>query len=569
MTEADPQPTPEPQPQTERQRRKAAARAYEQSLPEAQQKVNRFCENWIFAFLVAMVIRHFFIEAYRIPTASMEPILYGSHSMLKADHVVVDKFLFRFTGPSRWGVTVFQYPVPEVGNPQSPDFAINSKGERLDSFPFYPLVQRNFVKRAVVMPGDTFYLANGDLFLQGEDGSFSVAEKPEDIQEVLWLPIYEHGRSLDYLPWEGSGGARVEADGPRIDLTLADGGAVSFTQPLRNLYVKPGTVKVRTRRGNRGVNQDPESWIQYDASLLEPEFVYQGRPGNIWNLGAWDVARVTAKDLDSDRHGTLLNDVMDEFVGDVRLRFRLQKLEGTLIVSQEERTIQSLDWEVRVDGWALRVDDREVASGSNVLVGKELTFISVDDRLQVRADGAPLHEPVAVSAADPSAHRSSLRFAGSGTATIVEVRLDRDVHYSKAGLLEDEWDLFWQPPQRGGYFVDEDELRPGAERARVLRRNLAENRRQFIEALADPDTRKRFLASFEARDSRNGKAQRLWLEPLGDSPERALTAPEGAYLLLGDNSPFSLDARAWGWVPRENLRGSVLAVVLPRWVLVK
>ena len=66
-----------------------------------------FAENWIFAFIVAMAIRHFAIEAYRIPTASMEPMLYGDEAVSKADHVLVDKLLFRFTGPERFGVTVF------------------------------------------------------------------------------------------------------------------------------------------------------------------------------------------------------------------------------------------------------------------------------------------------------------------------------------------------------------------------------------------------------------------------------------------------------------------------------
>ena len=28
--------------------------------------------------------------------------------------MVVDKFFFRFTGPSRWDVTVFQFPQPEI-----------------------------------------------------------------------------------------------------------------------------------------------------------------------------------------------------------------------------------------------------------------------------------------------------------------------------------------------------------------------------------------------------------------------------------------------------------------------
>jgi signal peptidase I len=59
--------------------------------------------------------------------------------------------------------------------------------------------------------------------------------------------------------------------------------------------------------------------------------------------------------------------------------------------------------------------------------------------------------------------------------------------------------------------------------------------------------------------------------PLGTSAGNAITAPPGAYLMMGDNSPLSWDGRSWGWVPKENLRGRVLAVILPfsRWRLVR
>src|ERR1043165_141641 len=108
---------------------------WESHLPGWQQWINGFCENWIFAFIVAMAIRHFCLEAFRIPTASMEPMLYGDPAFSKADHVVVDKFLFRFTARSRWGVPVFQSQLreaePQKGEQTDARTAVTASGQRL------------------------------------------------------------------------------------------------------------------------------------------------------------------------------------------------------------------------------------------------------------------------------------------------------------------------------------------------------------------------------------------------------------------------------------------------------
>src|SRR4029077_14459975 len=121
---------------------------YESRLPPGQQWFNRFAENWIFAFLIAMAVRHFVLEAFRIPTASMEPMLYGDPAFSQSDHVVVDKLLFRFTGVHRWDVTVFQFPQPEIEVGGDAQTAIDSNANRLDRPLTRPLMYRNFVKRA-------------------------------------------------------------------------------------------------------------------------------------------------------------------------------------------------------------------------------------------------------------------------------------------------------------------------------------------------------------------------------------------------------------------------------------
>ncbi|MEM7012409.1 MAG: signal peptidase I, partial [Verrucomicrobiota bacterium] len=45
--------------------------------------------------------------------------------------------------------------------------------------------------------------------------------------------------------------------------------------------------------------------------------------------------------------------------------------------------------------------------------------------------------------------------------------------------------------------------------------------------------------------------------------EQFWAVPEGAYFVLGDNSPNSSDSRYWGFVPRENFQGKVTRIYWP------
>jgi signal peptidase I len=65
-----------------------------------RRRLHRFCENWIFALIIAFGIRHFGVELFRIPSASMEPMLLGDPGLGKGDFVVVDKLTSRFRAVS-------------------------------------------------------------------------------------------------------------------------------------------------------------------------------------------------------------------------------------------------------------------------------------------------------------------------------------------------------------------------------------------------------------------------------------------------------------------------------------
>jgi signal peptidase I len=120
----------------------------------------------VIAITIALAIRHFGVEPFRIPSGSMFPTL------LIGDHLFVNKLAYgpkipftdmRLPGwrePQRGDVVVF-----EVARP------INKAGRRaiqpVDRAP-HDAPREDFVKRLVGMPGDKVTLRNGQVFINDE-----------------------------------------------------------------------------------------------------------------------------------------------------------------------------------------------------------------------------------------------------------------------------------------------------------------------------------------------------------------------------------------------------------------
>jgi len=60
-----------------------------------------YAEAFIIAFVIALLIRTFLVQAFKIPSSSMEPTL------LVGDHILVSKFIY---GIQRGDIVVFVYP---------------------------------------------------------------------------------------------------------------------------------------------------------------------------------------------------------------------------------------------------------------------------------------------------------------------------------------------------------------------------------------------------------------------------------------------------------------------------
>lgn len=92
-------------------------------------------ETIVWAFVLAMIIRTFIVQAFWIPSGSMIPTLEVG------DRVLVAKFWNWFFEPSKGSLYVFKYPVDR---------------------------DRDFVKRVIAVPGDIVDIRNGTVYINGE-----------------------------------------------------------------------------------------------------------------------------------------------------------------------------------------------------------------------------------------------------------------------------------------------------------------------------------------------------------------------------------------------------------------
>ncbi|MCL6611852.1 MAG: signal peptidase I [Peptococcaceae bacterium] len=93
-------------------------------------------ESLVIAVVLAMLIRAFVFQPFYIPSGSMEPTL-----QIK-DHILVNKFSYRFWEPMRGDIVVFRYPL----NPK-----------------------KDFVKRLVGLPGERVEIRNSRVYVNGRE----------------------------------------------------------------------------------------------------------------------------------------------------------------------------------------------------------------------------------------------------------------------------------------------------------------------------------------------------------------------------------------------------------------
>ncbi len=109
--------------------------------------IREYTETLIIAVILALFVRTWVFQAFKIPTGSME------HNLLIGDHLIVNKMVFAPT------LTGFERAI-------LPDRPIKRGDIVVFKFPQDP--ERDFVKRVIGLPGDRLELHRKQVFINGQ-----------------------------------------------------------------------------------------------------------------------------------------------------------------------------------------------------------------------------------------------------------------------------------------------------------------------------------------------------------------------------------------------------------------
>jgi len=474
-------------------------------------------EGIVVAIILFLVVRHFVLELFVIPTGSMAPTLLGNHFQVeckschysfaaqKQDHeidpakgedvtahcplcgtagpeneftfgndqvhggdkILVNKFAYRHEDPERFDVVVFKYP-------KQPS--------------------KNYIKRLIGLPGESLKVdARGNLWVKAPHGSdFELVRKPRRVQDELWMPVADarwpdgHGSAWKpFLPPTPTTTAAAPTTAPT---TAPPTIAPTTTSSTTGTDAADADKRWDFPRGHDGAERlvalpgSGETWVRYGRAIQD-DYGYDPP----WRSGDHKVGdvrvRTTVTATSPDTGAIKLALVENDRVLELELPVRGQPdetplTEATLTESTIEHEPGKLAAEpVRV-AWGFVPP---VRPGHPVAI--ELAY--ADERCWLRVGGEDV-----LSWDDPhtpaSTDTSSVRLGcGRGGATFTDVKIDRNIYYVPYG--------------RGRF------------------------------------------------------------DPSGGAVE----IPEDSYFMMGDNSPSSADSRDWGFVRRPLLVGRAFLVWWP------
>ena len=143
------------------------------------------------AVAMALFLKYFVVEAYKIPTGSMQPTLIGDERAGIKDRILVDKLSYVLRDPQRWEVAVFRYPLDR---------------------------SKNFVKRIAGVGPEEFRIEWGDLWHRREGGEWEILRRPRSVQRATWKRLDPDAPAdPSWIPQNLPADSHWQSDGRRLE----------------------------------------------------------------------------------------------------------------------------------------------------------------------------------------------------------------------------------------------------------------------------------------------------------------------------------------------------------------
>jgi signal peptidase I len=126
-------------------------------------KLIKYFKILILVAIIALIIKAFAFDAFKIPSASME------NTLLPGDFIIANKFAYEFSTPHE--IPILDIPIPyknliDVGKPKVKDVIVFQfpRGFENDSL----RSNSKYIKRIIAGPHDTLKIVNGEIFVNGK-----------------------------------------------------------------------------------------------------------------------------------------------------------------------------------------------------------------------------------------------------------------------------------------------------------------------------------------------------------------------------------------------------------------
>jgi signal peptidase I len=129
--------------------------------------IREWVESILIAVILALFIRTFIVQAFKIPSGSMHPTL------MEGDRILVNKFLYGAKIPFT------DFRLPAVRQPQRSDVIV---------FIYPQNPKKDFIKRLIAVGGETVEIINGNIYIDGKIVSDA------QIRKIYYYNRGEYGR---------------------------------------------------------------------------------------------------------------------------------------------------------------------------------------------------------------------------------------------------------------------------------------------------------------------------------------------------------------------------------------